>query len=105
MFVSWGQGLTYDEHSLLADRDLRAHLGPISATHMDFMHNFLVNGVANTEVFLFMARGKAQMGLRFADMLEFVTAAWEFPVWQSSHKAVPEFTAMLQRTSPEQLFP
>lgn len=65
-------------------------MGPISTTCMDFMHNFLVNGVACTEIFLFLRDGRAEMGMRYADLAEYVNANWIWPRWLSCHKVAKQ---------------
>ena len=55
-------GLNYSPDSLLGDRQLRKHLGPVSVTRMDWMHNLCVNGVGNKEIHIFLERCKEQLG-------------------------------------------
>ena len=78
--------MSFDPHALLADASLRDYLKPASATTMDWMHNFLVNGVANLEFHLFLEKAKSELGLRYVDLHNFVVAAWRWPQWQSTHK-------------------
>lgn len=58
-----------------------------SATTMDWMHNFLVNGVGNLEFHLFLSRARSELGIHFAQVQAFMTADWQFPRWQATHKA------------------
>lgn len=85
------QGLNFSPFSLMADRDLRRHIKPISCTTMDWMHNFLVNGLANLEFHLFLCRARAELGVRYAQLHAFATAAWAWPRWQATHKATFQF--------------
>ena len=80
------QGLTFDENALLEDKQLRPHIRPISATMMDWMHNYLVNGVANFELHLWLGKAKSEVGVRYATLQEFVQAAWQWPHSQATHK-------------------
>lgn len=54
---------------------------------MDWMHMFLVNGVANLEFYLFLSRARLELGIQFSQVQAFMTADWQFPRWQATHKA------------------
>jgi len=54
---------------------------------MDWMHNFLVGGVANLEFHLFMQNARSELNVKYAQLHMFVAAAWRWPQWQSTHKA------------------
>jgi hypothetical protein len=81
-------GLTFDPAGLLADKELRAHLRPISATVFDWMHNFLVGGIVQTELHAFLGRCREVLGLRFSQFNDFVSADWRWPSWQQTHQVM-----------------
>ena len=53
---------------------------------MDWMHNFLVNGVVNLEFHLFLGRAREELGVRYEQLLAFTTSDWVWPKWQEKHK-------------------
>ncbi len=65
---------------------------------MDWMHNFLVNGIANLEVWAFLRACKAELGLTFAQLDKYVKAAWTWPCAQATHKINEVFTASRERS-------
>ena len=81
-------GLNYHPKSILADLELRPYLPPISITNMDWMHNFLVNGVVSNELHAFLARCKDKLGVRFQELHRFATADWRWPSAQRTHSAL-----------------
>ena len=78
-------GLSYHEGSILNDAELRIHMPPISMTHMDWMHNFLVGGVLNTELTAFLSRAKEVLNIRYESLRQFVVADWRWPAAQQTH--------------------
>ena len=82
-------GLNFEPDGLLADRSLRQHVPPIKVTRMDWMHNFLVGGILNSEIHSFLERARHDLGLRYKDLDQFVNANWQWPSWQQTHKAKP----------------
>lgn len=84
-------GLSFNPFSLLADRELGSHIKPISCTTMDWMHNYLVDGVVNLEFHLFLSKAKVVLGLRYPQLHAFATSAWTWPRWQATHKAPFQF--------------
>lgn len=81
-------GLNYHPKSILADLELRPYLPPISITNMDWMHNFLVNGVVSNELHAFLARCKDKLGVRFQELHRFATADWRWPSAQRTHSVL-----------------
>ena len=80
-------GVTYNEHSLLGDVELRSFFwGPASSTTYDPMHNFLVNGTFNLEVHLLLSCCKQTLDLSFADINQYIEAAWCWPKSHCTHK-------------------
>ena len=53
---------------------------------MDWMHNFLVNGVVNLEFHLFLGRAREELGVRYEQLLAFMTSDRVWPKWQEKHK-------------------
>lgn len=80
------QGLNYNAESMLADMRLRPLLPPISVTKMDWMHNMCVGGVSNHELHAFFGCCRTSLGVRFSDLDAFVSASWQWPSWQETHK-------------------
>ena len=72
-------GHNWNPHGLLADQDLRRHVLPISTLTYDPMHCILSNGIAHTELFLFLDRCKNQLGVKYSHMETFLAAAWTYP--------------------------
>lgn len=83
-------GLTFHPNGILSDLSLREFVRPISGTMMDWMHNFLVNGVVNLEFHLYLSRAREELGVRYEQLLAFTTSAWKWPKWQQKHKAHSE---------------
>ena len=92
-------GLNYHPQSILADRQLRNHIGPISSTKMDWMHNLCVGGVASVEIHLFLERCRGELGVRYADLEVFAQADWRWPAWQGNHKVPEVFSKSRERAS------
>ena len=65
-------GFNHQPHGLLADMFLRRLLGPISCTMIDWMHTWLVGGIASWECWCFFKACKAQCGLNFSQFEAFV---------------------------------
>ena len=93
-------GFTYNADSILADQDLRALAPPASITYMDWMHNMVQHGTANVEFELFLRRCKETLGIRYAHVNTFVTAAWVWPANQSNHSIDSVFTQSKEKTAP-----
>ena len=94
-------GINYSSEGLLADKELRTMIGPASVTTMDWMHNFLVHGIANLEVFGFLRQCRLLLGIKFEQINTYVTADWCWPKSQSRHKINEVFTAARERASSE----
>lgn len=92
-------GFTYSENSILSDRELRRFIRPATVTTMDWLHNWLQNGVASQEVAAFLAKSKAALGIDYSHLEQFVTADWRFPRAQSTHKADAIFSSARERSS------
>ena len=70
-------GFTYHPESLLWRPALRRHLRPISQTLFDWVHIFLVGGIANVALWQWFTAA-FQVGLRFRDIAEFFES-WNWP--------------------------
>ena len=79
-------GFTYDENSLMADHELRVFVRPISVYTMDWMHNFLCNGVCSVEIAACLGQCHSELGLTYAQLDSFVRSNWSWPSSQSVHK-------------------
>lgn len=90
-------GLTFHPRSILADIPLREHIRPIAMTNFDWMHNFAVGGVFNTEMHAMLLRCKEVLGIRYAQFDCFVQAAWTFPSWQHTHQVSEVFSIVRER--------
>lgn len=90
-------GLSFHPSSILADMSLRAHIRPITMTSYDWMHNFAVGGVMNTEMHAMLQRCKEVLGIRYAQLDCFVRADWVFPSWQRTHQITEVFSAVRER--------
>lgn len=55
---------------------------------MDWMHNFVVSGIVNTEIAALMHKAREVLGVRYEDIDRFVCADWVWPSWQTGHKAI-----------------
>ena len=72
-------GLTLNNEGVVADRDLRAHVLPVTSMCFDWQHTFLANGVASQEIHCFLQACKTQ-GCRevWALLADFCRANWNF---------------------------
>ena len=66
---------------------------------MDWMHNFLVHGVVNAEMQIFLQRCKEQVGVFYEDLQMFICSDWRWPSGQSTHKATDVFTRAREKSS------
>ena len=73
-------GITYSKDMLLLDRTLRRFAPPISISTFDWVHVWLVNGIANFELFSFLDAAKKNLGLRYSHIHEFFQL-WHWPTF------------------------
>ena len=73
-------GITWCNHGVLGDADLRHHVGPVSSLTYDWQHTFLSNGIASQEVLNFLGACKG-IGIRniYGLLEQYCQAAWEYP--------------------------
>lgn len=73
-------GITWSEHGILGDRDLRAHMLPVSSLTFDWQHTFLSNGIVSQEIFEFFAACR-RVGMKSIWQLleQYCQADWSFP--------------------------
>ncbi len=71
-------GFTYHPESLLWRPSLRRHLRPISQTVFDWVHIFLVGGIANVAMWHWLAQASGELGLHFRDFTAFFET-WNWP--------------------------
>jgi hypothetical protein len=72
-------GLNHCPTGLLADVEMRQHVRPIEVHTYDSMHTWLANGVAQTEIYLFMQALKQKLGLGHAHLQSLLNATWVWP--------------------------
>ena len=96
-------GFNHNEHGLLADVELRAHLRPASVLTFDPMHCLWSNGATTFEVHLFMKRMVAKTKFGWQDLEGFCRADWQFPSFcRSKGKAIYEvFNTTREKASKE----
>lgn len=91
-------GFSYDPDALLSDRSLRRLVRPATATTMDWLHNFLQNGVASHEIAAFLTKCRSELQLGYQDFHNFVRARWVFPYGQATHKIDAVFSEGRERS-------
>ena len=73
-------GLSLNNDGVVADRELRAYVLPVTSMYFDWQHTFLSNGVASQEIHCFLDACKTR-GCRDVWTLlgDFCRANWSFP--------------------------
>jgi len=82
-------GMNFCATGVLADRNLRKHIKPITCHTWDFMHTYLQNGVASVETHLFLRVCDKECGLKFSDLHKFCSSDWQ-QCCRESRKAFAE---------------
>lgn len=72
-------GFSFNPAGVLCDAGLRHHLLPASSTTFDSMHCFYSNGIASSEIHLFLKACRKKLNLRFSDISSLVGADWKHP--------------------------
>ena len=99
-------GITWSEHGILGDGDLRAHMLPVSSLTFDWQHTFLSNGIVSQEIWQFFAACRS-VGMKDVWQLlnRYCQADWSFPhqhqtAGRSIHKM---FNATREKASTDHL--
>ena len=94
-------GFTFNQHGLLADRELRNYVGPATTYTMDWLHNFLCHGVTSLEITALLEKCKAELRVTYAQLDSFVKSAWIWPSSQAAHKIDAIFSPSREKGSSE----
>ena len=86
-------GVTFNPQGVLWHKSLRQFVKPISCTMWDFCHVWLVAGIVQVELHLFLGAAKRELGLKFQDMDTYLKL-WR---WPSAVNDVPRNTFSSQR--------
>ena len=70
-------GLSWIATGVLANRDLRNHVQPISTNTFDSMHCLYSHGCASTELHLFLNAARSKAGLTFEQLQSYCSASWQ----------------------------
>ena len=90
-------GMNYVPQSVLQDKTLRPHILPKSSTMYDWMHVFLVGGLANTEIFQWLQTLKS-CRIGYKEIQGFM-APWHFPILQYTMCSIPKGKRPLMKHS------
>jgi hypothetical protein len=94
-------GFGYHKDSLLADHELRQYIRPAKCYTMDWMHNFVVHGVASVEITALLAQARQELGVTYQQLDNFVRSAWSWPYKEVVHKVDEVFSAGRARSASE----
>lgn len=92
-------GIAYDEYSVVADLELRRFFRPITSCTMDWLHNFLCNGIVSIEIATFLQKAKAELNISYSQLDQYVNARWLYSSTQSRHKIGHVFSAHRDKNS------
>lgn len=71
-------GVVYDPCTILFDVAMRVHVKPISTTVYDWCHIYLVGGIAQIELYNFLQKARADCGLVYDQVHQYVQL-WTWP--------------------------
>ncbi len=97
-------GYNHDEHGLLQDLNMRGVLPPITSFMYDFMHVYLVSGIANHEVHHFLQALKAVLRLTFTHLRRYLQeAGWHAPAWCAKMRLQDVFSEAREKATSDSL--
>ena len=79
-------GLNFNPSGVLWDRSLRDVIDPIAMSMHDWMHIYIVNGIATWDVYTFLERLKVKTGVGYPLIRQYMRA-WTWPSWCDANAA------------------
>ena len=73
-------GLVFDPDAVLADEAMRSLVGPVTHTVYDFAHVYLVSGVGQMEMHMFLQACSVELGWSYRTCHDWMQL-WRWPKW------------------------